>query len=201
MSVELESGGNRYVHNISENSKKWLGESIVVKAANTPIFVGVVTNVQLHREGSDFGCIIVSGYSATYRLETAHSCFSWNDRTIGDVVKKLCEQAKVQLELNPEFKETKDFICQYEESDFDFIRRLAHQYQEWMYFDGTKLIFGKPRKLADPHLTLSNMAQSMTKSGEFMRSVLTINLIYNLKISKQSYAKGILLLILPMVRY
>ena len=150
MSVELESGGNRYVHNISENSKKWLGESIVVKAANTPIFVGVVTNVQLHREGSDFGCIIVSGYSATYRMETAHSCFSWNDRTIGDVVKKLCEQAKVQLELNPEFKETKDFICQYEESDFDFIRRLAHQYQEWMYFDGTKLIFGKPRKLADP---------------------------------------------------
>ena len=150
MAVELESGGNRYVHNISENSKKWLGESIVVKAANTPIFVGVVTNVQLHREGSDFGCIIVSGYSATYRMETAHSCFSWNDTTIGDVVKKLCEQAKVQLELNPEFKENKDYICQYEESDFDFIRRLAHQYQEWMYYDGTKLIFGKPKKLADP---------------------------------------------------
>ena len=149
MAVELETGSNRYVHNIN-SSKKWLGESIVVKAANTPIFVGVVTNVQLHREGSDFGCIIVSGYSATYRMETAHSCFSWNDTTIGDVVKKLCEQAKVQLELNPAFKETKDFICQYEESDFDFIRRLAYQYQEWMYFDGTKLIFGKPRKLADP---------------------------------------------------
>ena len=149
MSVELETGSNRYVHNIN-SSKKWLGESIVVKAANTPIFVGVVTNVQLHREGSDFGCIIVSGYSATYRMETAHSCFSWNDTTIGDVVKKLCEQAKVQLELNPAFKEIKDYICQYEESDFDFIRRLAHQYQEWMYYDGTKLIFGKPRKLADP---------------------------------------------------
>ena len=149
MSVELETGSNRYVHNIS-SSKEWLGKNIVVKAAGTPIFLGVVTNVQLHREGSDFGCIIVSGYSATYRLKTAHSCFSWNDRTIGDVVKKLCEQAKVQLELNPEFKETKDFICQYEESDFDFIRRLAHQYQEWMYYDGTKLIFGKPRRLADP---------------------------------------------------
>ena len=149
MAVELESGGNRYVHNIS-SSKEWLGESIVVKAANKPVFVGVVTNVQLHREGSDFGCIIVSGYSATYRMETAHSCFSWNDTTIGDVVKKLCAEAKVQLELNPAYKENKDYICQYEESDFDFIRRLAYQYQEWMYFDGTKLIFGKPRKLADP---------------------------------------------------
>ena len=149
MSVELETGSNRYVHNIN-SSKDWLGESIVVKAANKPIFLGVVTNVQLHREGSDFGCIIVSGYSATYRMETAHSCFSWNDTTIGNVVKKLCAEAKVQLELNPAFKENKDYICQYEESDFDFIRRLAHQYQEWMYFDGTKLIFGKPRKLADP---------------------------------------------------
>ena len=149
MSVELETGSNRYVHNIN-SSKDWLGESIVVKAANTPIFVGVVTNVQLHREGSDFGCIIVSGYSATYRMETAHSCYSWNDTTIGNVVKKLCAEAKVQLELNPAYKENKDYICQYEESDFDFIRRLAYQYQEWMYFDGTKLIFGKPRKLADP---------------------------------------------------
>ncbi|QUI94366.1 type VI secretion system tip protein VgrG [Prevotella denticola] len=149
MSVELESGGNRYVHNIS-GSKEWLGESIVVKAASTPIFVGVVTNIQLHREGSDFGCIIVSGYSATYRMETAPGCFSWNDTTIGNVVKKLCGQAKVPLELNPAYRERKDYICQYEESDFDFVRRLAYQYQEWMYFDGTKLIFGKPRKLADP---------------------------------------------------
>ena len=106
--------------------------------------------MHLQHGDSDFGCIIVSGYPATYRMETAHSCFSWNDTTIGNVVKKLCAEAKVQLELNPAFKETKDFICQYEESDFDFIRRLAHQYQEWMYFDGTKLIFGKPRKLADP---------------------------------------------------
>ena len=149
MAVELESGGNRYVHNIS-SSKEWLGESIVVKAANKPVFVGVVTNVQLHREGSDFGCIIVSGYSATYRMETAPGCFSWNDTTIGNVVKKLCGQAKVSLELNPAYRENKDYICQYEESDFDFVRRLAYQYQEWMYFDGTKLIFGKPRKLADP---------------------------------------------------
>ena len=83
-------------------------------------------------------------------METAPGCFSWNDTTIGNVVRKLCEQAKVSLELNPAYRERKDYICQYEESDFDFVRRLAYQYQEWMYFDGTKLIFGKPRKLADP---------------------------------------------------
>ena len=109
-----------------------------------------MTNIELHRDGSDFGCIQVSGYSSTYRMETAPSCYSWNDRSIGDVVKSLCSDGKVQLTLNAAHKKQLDYICQYEESDFDFVRRLALQYQEWMYYDGLKLVFGKPRRLPDP---------------------------------------------------
>ena len=149
LTVDLESGGNRQVHNIS-SSKEWLGKDIIVKAANKPFFCGIVTNIELHRDGSDFGCIQVSGYSTTYRMETAPSCYSWNDRSIGDVVKSLCSDGKVQLALNAAHKKQLDYICQYEESDFDFVRRLALQYQEWMYYDGLKLVFGKPRRLPDP---------------------------------------------------
>ena len=149
LTVDLESGGNRHVHNIS-SSKEWLGKDIIVKAANKPFFCGIVTNIELHRDGSDFGCIQVSGYSSTYRMETAPSCYSWNDRSIGDVVKSLCSDGKVQLALNAAHKKQLDYICQYEESDFDFVRRLALQYQEWMYYDGLKLVFGKPRRLPDP---------------------------------------------------
>ena len=83
-------------------------------------------------------------------METAPSCYSWNDRSIGDVVKSLCSDGKVQLALNAAHKKQLDYICQYEESDFDFVRRLALQYQEWMYYDGLKLVFGKPRRLPDP---------------------------------------------------
>ena len=137
------------MHNIS-SSKEWLGKDIIVKAASKPFFCGIVTNIELHRDGSDFGCIQVSGYSSTYRMETAPSCYSWNDRSIGDVVKSLCSDGKVQLALNAAHKKQLDYICQYEESDFDFVRRLALQYQEWMYYDGLKLVFGKPRRLPDP---------------------------------------------------
>ena len=149
LTVDLESGSNRQVHNIS-SSKEWLGKDIIVKAASKPFFCGIVTNIELHRDGSDFGCIQVSGYSSTYRMETAPSCYSWNDRSIGDVVKSLCSDGKVQLALNAAHKKQLDYICQYEESDFDFVRRLALQYQEWMYYDGLKLVFGKPRRLPDP---------------------------------------------------
>ena len=106
--------------------------------------------MHLQHGDSDFRCIIVSGYSSTYRMETAPSCYSWNDRSIGDVVKSLCSDGKVQLALNAAHKKQLDYICQYEESDFDFVRRLALQYQEWMYYDGLKLVFGKPRRLPDP---------------------------------------------------
>ena len=106
--------------------------------------------MHLQHGDSDFRCIIVSGYSATYRMETAPSCYSWKDRSIGDVVKSLCSDGKVQLALNAAHKKQLDYICQYEESDFDFVRRLALQYQEWMYYDGLKLVFGKPRRLPDP---------------------------------------------------
>ncbi|ATV27401.1 type VI secretion system Vgr family protein [Prevotella intermedia] len=147
--VDLEAGGNRYVHNIGSSSE-WLGQPITVHSSDQPIFLGVVTNVRLHREGSDFGFILISGYSATYRMETAPGCFSWLDQPIGDVVRSLCGQANVQLRLNPAYGKKLDYICQYDESDFDFVRRLALQYQEWMYYDGTSLVFGRPKDSSEP---------------------------------------------------
>lgn len=110
----------------------------------------MVTNVRLHREGSDFGFILISGYSATYRMETAPGCFSWLEQPIGEVVRSLCGQANVQLRLNPAYGKKLDYICQYDESDFDFVRRLALQYQEWMYYDGTSLVFGRPKDSSEP---------------------------------------------------
>ena len=147
--IDLEAGGNRYVHNIGSSSE-WLGQPITVHSSDQPIFLGVVTNVRLHREGSDFGFILISGYSATYRMETAPGCFSWLDQPIGEVVRSLCGQANVQLRLNPAYGKKLDYICQYDESDFDFVRRLALQYQEWMYYDGTSLVFGRPKDSSEP---------------------------------------------------
>ncbi|PJI20174.1 type IV secretion protein Rhs [Prevotella intermedia] len=147
--IDLEAGGNRYVHNIGSSSE-WLGQPITVHSSDQPIFLGVVTNVRLHREGSDFGFILVSGYSATYRMETAPGCFSWLEQPIGEVVRSLCGQANVQLRLNPAYGKKLDYICQYDESDFDFVRRLALQYQEWMYYDGTSLVFGRPKDSSEP---------------------------------------------------
>ena len=148
--LDLETGGNRYVHNLKD-SAKWLGKKVAIrmKKSGVPAFLGVVTNVSLHRKNSDFGHILVSGYSTTYLLENGRNFHSWSDCTLDDIVKGLCTDAGVRMQVHSEYTETIDYICQYNESNFAFIKRLALQYNEWLYYNGTELIFGKP-KLPEP---------------------------------------------------
>ena len=146
LTLDLETGGNRYVHNLKD-SAKWLGKKVAIrmKKSGAPAFLGVVTNVSLHRKNSDFGHILVSGYSTTYLLENGRNFHSWSDCTLDDIVKGLCTDAGVRMQVHSEYTETIDYICQYNESDFAFIKRLALQYNEWLYYNGTELIFGKPK--------------------------------------------------------
>lgn len=148
--LDLETGGNRYVHNLKD-SAKWLGKRVAIrmKKSGAPAFLGVVTNVSLHRKNSDFGHILVSGYSTTYLLENGRNFHSWSNCTLDDIVKGLCTDAGVRMQVHSEYTETIDYICQYNESDFAFMKRLALQYNEWLYYNGTELIFGKP-KLPEP---------------------------------------------------
>ena len=131
-----------------EDGTEWLGKRIQIKRreAKSFLFVGVVTKVNACRENLDGGEVRVSGYSTTYLLENGESCHSWLGRTLGEIVRELCAKAGVQAQVEPEHDKSVGYVCQYRESDFTFIRRLAKKYQEWLYYDGAKLVFGMPRK-------------------------------------------------------
>ena len=148
LSLDLEVGGNLHAHNLTDGAK-WIGKPFEVRAGekSETTFVGVVTGVSLHRTEGDFGHILVSGHSETYLLETDLSFHSWNDCTLADIVKEMASNAGVSAKVNPEYKERLDYVCQYNESDFSFIKRLARQYNEWLYYDGFDLVFGRPARL------------------------------------------------------
>ena len=131
-----------------EDGTEWLGKRIQIKRreAKSFLFVGVVTQVNACRENLDGGEVRVSGYSTTYLLENGESCHSWLGRTLGEIVRELCAKAGVQAQVEPEHDKSVGYVCQYRESDFTFIRRLAKKYQEWLYYDGARLVFGMPRK-------------------------------------------------------
>lgn len=129
---------------VPEVSSGWVGRKVVVRAGDRVLLIGVATRVGLHRSDGTHGNITVSGHSSTYLLEGGHTCASWCGRSLSDIVKELTDRAGVQALINPETKSRIEYECQYEETDFRFIQRLARQYREWLYFDGQSLVFGKP---------------------------------------------------------
>ena len=143
--LDLDAASARYVGDF-EDGTEWLGKRLLAykRQGGDPLFLGVVAKVSARKESLDGGCLCVSGFSTTYLLENGENCHSWLDWTLADIVGELCAKAGVRLLADPENRDPVGYVCQYNESDFDFIRRLAWKYKEWLYYDGTRLVFGKP---------------------------------------------------------
>lgn len=147
LTLDPDTVGKRYVEGFTDGTE-WLGKRMLVHANgdDTAVFLGVVSKVCIRKESLDGGTLLVCGHSTTYLLENGPSFRSWLGRTLEDIVGELCAKAGVGLMANPENRLRLDYVCQYDESDFTFIRRLAHNYHEWLYYDGTRLVFGKPKR-------------------------------------------------------
>lgn len=124
-------------------------------------FVGIATHVSLHRASGNHGCLLLTGYSNTFLLESEPTCASWLDKTLANIVNEVCEKAGVTALISPEYTEKIAYECQYRESNFDFIRRLARQYHEWLYYDGKQLVFGKPAAASSIPLMYGRNLQSL----------------------------------------
>lgn len=141
-----------------EKAQAWLGQVVHIQFDEKNSFLGVITQVKFEQKmGHSGNQIIVSGYSKTILLESGRKLYSWEESTLTEIVKEVIKNGageKLQNEINAEYKSKMEYQNQYLETDFEFILRLAKQFNEWMYYDGEKLIFGKP-KLFDSPVTLT----------------------------------------------
>ncbi|WP_083694480.1 type VI secretion system Vgr family protein [[Flexibacter] sp. ATCC 35103] len=131
-----------------QSAQKWLGGVLHIAFANNNNFLGIVTNIQYAQELGHVGSqIIISGYSKTILLESGLKLNSWENTNLQDIIEGVIKTAageQLQNNIKPEFSHTLEYQTQYVETDFQFIQRLAKQYNEWLYYDGEKLFFGKP---------------------------------------------------------
>ena len=159
ISLDIEVGETYATHSL-EQAKNWLGKKVVIQMGENT-FVGIATHVSLHRADGNHGCLLLTGYSNTFLLESDQTCASWLDKTLANIVSEICEKAGVTAQVSPEYTEKIEYECQYRESNFDFIRRLARQYHEWLYYDGKQLVFGKPAVPAGIPLMYGRNLQSL----------------------------------------
>lgn len=143
ITVDLEVIEKIGAHTL-DASKDWLGKSIVIGFGEKE-FLGTIVNVQMVHTNGFNGFIIISGYSKTILLEGGQHVQSWLNKDLGSIVKEVAEAGGVEANVKPAYTKPFDYQAQYGETHFQFIQRLAKQHNEWLYYDGEKLIFGKPQ--------------------------------------------------------
>lgn len=126
-----------------DKSRQWLGKSVII-AFEEREFLGVITNLRLSQSHGHYGNLILTGYSQTIMLEGGKHMQSWLNKDLSNIVKEIVGTVGLNAEVSPQYTTPYEYQAQYRESHYQFIQRLAHQHNEWLYYDGVKLVFGKP---------------------------------------------------------
>lgn len=111
-------------------------------------FKGVIVSASGSRRDSEYS-ISVEARSHEALLNDNPNCKSFENKTLNEIVTDVVESyaGELDVEIDSRFTDAIPYCVQYNESDYEFLQRLARRYGEWLYNDGKELVFGnlKPR--------------------------------------------------------
>ena len=136
---------------IMEHSRDLLGEPLTIKFYQygkvVQHFSGIITRIYCKRQtGGGYGTLYISGNAPSILLDQGKACNSYENKTLKEIIATVSEgyDSSAQVDSSAGVNTTRalPYTVQYNESDYDFICRLANLYGEYFYYDGSKLIFG-----------------------------------------------------------
>ncbi len=141
---------------VLDNTNSVIGSIIVISidvsqkgdgtSADNFIFKGIITNVKGIKSGlSDMNQIILSGKSPEVLLHDMRGSRSFENKSLKQIVEDVLKPYPrdiLKSKVNPNTSVQFDYVVEYNESNYEFLRRLAARYGEWVYYDGTEFIFG-----------------------------------------------------------
>ncbi|MFK7003220.1 Rhs element Vgr protein [Flavobacterium covae] len=139
---------------VMENSKNILGKKISINfhrfGSITQTFTGIIANIRNKKdEGGGYGKLYITGHSPSILLENGKDCQSYENKKLDEIIKQALAEYNGEVAIstkNINTDYTIPYCVQYKESDYQFIKRLAHRYGEYFYYDGESLIFGNEIK-------------------------------------------------------
>ena len=136
---------------IMEHSRDLLGQPLTIKFYQygevVQHFSGIITRIYCKRQtGGGYGTLYISGNAPSILLDQGKACRSYEHKTLKEIIASVGEgydnSAQVDSSAGVNTTRVLPYTVQYNESDYDFICRLANLYGEYFYYDGSKLIFG-----------------------------------------------------------
>ncbi|APU09432.1 hypothetical protein A5M85_03785 [Cellulophaga lytica] len=140
--IDLEAAETTTAHTINK-SKEWLGKTILITTTGKD-FTGIITNISLNQNNGNHGQILVTGYSPTILLDDSELMQSWLNKPLADIISDTTNNPRLNVAIAPEHTANIEYQAQYLETNFKFVQRIAKQYNEWLFYNGDTLFFGKP---------------------------------------------------------
>lgn len=150
-----DSLGKAEDHNLEE-AQNFLGKRITVvfkykdiEDGPERVFVGVITEVGFSQEKGSLGNLVLSGYSPTILLDAAPHIQSFGGAqpmSLNSIATEILQQGlgqeKYDFRVDAKHGNV-PYSCQYGETHFNYLARIAEAYGEQFYYDGEVLHFGK----------------------------------------------------------
>ncbi|MET4075066.1 type VI secretion system Vgr family protein [Hymenobacter sp. UYCo722] len=108
-------------------------------------FKGLITETSIQTSADLTNYYHVSGASPTVLLEDGSQSRSFVKQTVQQIFSDVLgayDGNAFARQLKPRQKGTLPYVAQYDESNYNFLSRLAAQQGEWLYYDGTTLRLG-----------------------------------------------------------
>ena len=141
---------------VLNTSKNYIGSTIIIKIEsytdgwqNTKpglLFKGIIHSVKAVKTETDKeDLVVLKGYSPEYLLSNHPGCRSFTNKSLKQIVETVLKpyvKDVLARNVNPSYSEPIPYCVKYNESNLDFLKRLAARYGEWMYYNGKEFIFG-----------------------------------------------------------
>ena len=117
---------------------------------NQSVFKGLVTHVNVSGQRWEHAMVNIAGTSPTVLMDGIPNSQAFSQKSIKQIFETCVAKhlsSEIKMEDNLSYTDNLMYTVQYNESSFDFVKRLCYQYGEWFYYDGTSLCLGlKPAK-------------------------------------------------------
>ncbi|AKD55102.1 type VI secretion system Vgr family protein [Spirosoma radiotolerans] len=148
---DLEDANELFFHeshrNVVGKTIQFSFDPLLEKGSFKFKFKGLVTELALKNTSDTSNIFVLKGTSLTVLLEDSRLRRTFLQCSLSDIVNQVLTPYPSNLlkrSVNPKLSETLRYVVQYDETNFEFLARLAAEYGEWCFYDGQQLVFGKP---------------------------------------------------------
>lgn len=130
------------------SSRKMLGKRTTIQfkqfGKTAYLFTGIITEIT-NKKIDGQNKIFLTGKAPTILLENGQDCQSFEQLGLKDIITQATSeypQDLVSWDLRPRMQDPLLYTVQYRESDWEFVKRLATRYGEWLFYNGQQIVFG-----------------------------------------------------------